>query len=203
MICIYNNKEHNGRLIDQETIVVRTYPVRLNAPNRRAVVQPRMQISKLQTYRHTNSEQIQACRPAGVKNYKLADVFMFFFFLFSFPSLFVSYSNKKHTRLPPHRHRTVQTCCLFFFKWNTSLTPYRHDETTSLPPHRQQNYKLAATQAQHKTTSLPPHRRNTKQRASSLQPHRRQNFFFAFFFSFLFRRHTGVVQNYKLAATQA
>ena len=67
MICIYNNKEHNGRLIDQETIVVRTYPVRWNAPNRRAVVQPRMQISKLQTYRHTlSSEQIQACRLACV-----------------------------------------------------------------------------------------------------------------------------------------
>ena len=47
MICIYNNKEHNGWLIDQEAIVVRTYPVRWNAPNRRAVVQPRMQISKL------------------------------------------------------------------------------------------------------------------------------------------------------------
>ena len=90
MICIYNNKEHNGRLIDQETIVVRTYPVRLNTPNGRAVVQPRMQISKLQTYRHTSSEQIQACRPAGVKNFMFAHVF--FFFLFSFPSLFVSYS---------------------------------------------------------------------------------------------------------------
>ena len=97
MICIYNNKEHNCRLIDQETIVVRTYPVRWNAPNRRAVVQPRMQISKLQTYRHTlSSEQIQACRPAGVKNYMLADAFYFYFspfplllcffsFLFFFP----------------------------------------------------------------------------------------------------------------------
>ena len=88
MICIYNNEEHNGRLIDRETIVVRTYPVRWNAPNRRAVVQPRMQISKLQTYRHTSSEKIQACRPTGVKNYMLADVF--FFFLFS-SSFFVSF----------------------------------------------------------------------------------------------------------------
>ena len=83
MICIY--KEHNGRLIDQETIVVRNYPVRWNAPNRHAVVQPRMQISKLQTYRHTlSSEQIQACRPAGVKNYMLADAFYFFFLPFPF-----------------------------------------------------------------------------------------------------------------------
>ena len=84
VICIYNNKEHNGQLIDQGTIVVRTYPVRWNAPNRRTVVQPRMQISKLQTYRHTlSSEQIQACRPAGVKNYMLADaLILFFFFLF-------------------------------------------------------------------------------------------------------------------------
>ena len=87
MICIYNNNEYNGRLIDQETIVVRTYPVRWNAPNRRAVVQPRTQISKLRT---TSSEQKQACRPTGVKNYMLAKVF--FFFPFSFPSLLLSYS---------------------------------------------------------------------------------------------------------------
>ena len=129
MICIY--KEHNGRLIDQETIVVRTYPVRWNAPNRRAVVQPRIQISKLQTYRHTlSSEQIQACRPAGVKNYMLADALIFFVSSFSFPSLFFSYCfffffSKNHTRLPPRRHRTVQNC-------HTGVV---------------QNYKLAATQA--------------------------------------------------------
>ena len=122
MICIYNNKEHNGRLIDQETIVVRTYPVRWNAPNRRAVVQPRMQVSKLQTYRHTSSEQIQACPPAGVKNYMLADIF-FLFLPFFFPSLFVSLYSlfffvfwKIHARLPPHRHRPVQNLLPIFFK---------------------------------------------------------------------------------------
>ena len=105
MICIY--KEHNGRLIDQETIVVRTYPVRWNAPNRRAVVQPRIQISKLQTYRHTlSSEQIQACRPAGVKNYMLADALIFFVSSSSFPSLFVSY-------------------CFFFF-FRKIIQGYRH-----------------------------------------------------------------------------
>ena len=125
MICIYNNKEHHGRLIDQETIVVRTYPVRWNAPNRRAVVQPRMQISKLQTYRHTlSSEQIQACRPADVKNYMLADAFyitsllflsFFVCFLF-FVSFLFFFFLKNHTRLPPHRHRTVQNLLPIFFK---------------------------------------------------------------------------------------
>jgi len=122
VICIYNNKEHNGRLIDQETIVVRTYPVRWNAPNRRAVVQPRMQISKLQTYRHTlSSEQIQACRPAGVKNCMLADAFYFFFFLFlSFFVcflFFVSFFFGKITQ--GYRHAGIEqckTCCLLFFK---------------------------------------------------------------------------------------
>ena len=109
MICIHNNEEHNGWLSDRETIVVRIYPVRWNAPNRRAVVQPRMQISKLQT---TSSEQKQACRPTGVKNYMLAE----FLFSFFFPSLFLSYSflEIKHTRLPPHRHRTVQNLLPFF-----------------------------------------------------------------------------------------
>ena len=90
MICIYNNEEHNGRLIDRETIVVRTYPVRWNAPNRRAVVQPRMQISKLQT---TSSEQKQVCRPTGVKNYMLAEVF-FSFFLSSFVSFLFFFGNQ-------------------------------------------------------------------------------------------------------------
>ena len=115
----YNNKEHNGRLIDQETIVVRTYPVRWNAPNRCAVLQPRMQISKLQTNRHRSSEQIQACRPTGVKNYMLADLFYFLsFFLSFFVSLFRSFflfSEIKHTRLSPHRHRTEQNLLPFFF----------------------------------------------------------------------------------------
>ena len=124
----YNNKEHNGWLIDQETIVVRTYPVRWNAPNRRAIVQPRMQISKLQTNRHTSSEQIQACRPTGVKNYMHGDVFHFLSF---FLSIFVSF--------------------LFFFLEikHTSLTPYRHDKTTSWPPHRHKRTsgKLIAPQA--------------------------------------------------------
>ena len=92
MICIYNNEEHNGRLIDRETIVVRTYPVRWNAPNRRAVVQPRMQISKLQT---TSSEQKQACRPTGVNNYMLAEVFFCFFFPFFFSFLFF-FGNQTH-----------------------------------------------------------------------------------------------------------
>ena len=121
MICIYNNEEHNGRLIDRETIVVRTYPVRWNAPNRRAVVQPRMQISKLQTYGHTSSERMQACCPTGVKNYMLADVF-FFFFPFFFPSLFLSYSfffffgNQTHkVTAPQDKHRTVQNLLPFFF----------------------------------------------------------------------------------------
>ena len=96
--------------------------MRWNAPNRRAVVQPRMQISKLQAYRPTlSSEQIQDGRPAGVKNYMLADAFYFLFF-FSFPSLFVSYSLfpfllffKNDTRLPPRRHRTVQNLLPIFF----------------------------------------------------------------------------------------
>ena len=102
--------------IDQETIVVRTYPVRWNAPNRRAVVQPRMQISKLQTYRHTSSEQIQACRPAGVKNYMLADVFMCFFSsFFSFLLCLFLILTKKNTQ--GYRHTGIEqykTCCLFF-----------------------------------------------------------------------------------------
>ena len=68
--------------------------MRWNAPNRRAVVQPRVQISKLQTYGHTSRQRIQACRPTGMKNYMLADVFffLFLFFPFFFPSLFLSYS---------------------------------------------------------------------------------------------------------------
>ena len=126
MICIYNNEEHNGRLIDRETIVVRTYPVRWNAPNRRAVVQPCVQISKLQTYGHTSSQRIQACRPTGVKNYMLTDVFFFFcfcFFPFFFPSLFLSYSffffffgNQTHkVTAAQDKHRTVQNLLPFFF----------------------------------------------------------------------------------------
>ena len=153
MICIYNNKEHNGRLIDHETIVVRTYPVRWNAPKRRAFVEPRMQISKLQTYRHTSSEQIQAYSSTGVKNYTRLPTFFFFFFPFFYPSFLRSFSLSfflslslscllaclfacflpsslppslsfflilfffleiKHTRLPPHRHRTVQNVLPFF-----------------------------------------------------------------------------------------
>ena len=88
--------------------------------------QPRMQISKLQT---TSSEQKRACRPTGVK--KLHACQGLFFFPFSFPSLFLSYSflEIKHST-------TVQNFLLFFFKWNTSLTPYRHDKTTSWPPHK-------------------------------------------------------------------
>ena len=68
-----------------------------------------MQISKLQT---TSSEQKQACRPTGVNNYMLAEVFFPFFF----PSFFLSYSflEIKLTRLPPQRHRTVQNFLLFF-----------------------------------------------------------------------------------------
>ena len=81
--------------------------MRWNAPNRRAVVQHRMQISKLQTYRHTSSKQIQTCRPAGVKNYMLADVF-FFSSLFPFLLCLCVLFLKKHTRFPPHRHRTAQ-----------------------------------------------------------------------------------------------
>ena len=90
--CIYNNKEHNGRLIHRENNIVRTYPVRRNEPNRRgAVVQPRMQISKLQT---TSSEQKQACRPTVVKNYMLAEVFSFF--LFFFVSFLFFFGNQTH-----------------------------------------------------------------------------------------------------------
>ena len=110
MICIYNNKEHNGRLIDQETIVVRTYPVRWNAPNRRAVVQPRMQISKLQT---TSSEQKQACRPTGVKNYMLAKVCFFFSFFLSIFVTFLFFFWKSNTQ--GYRHTGIeqyQTCSL-------------------------------------------------------------------------------------------
>ena len=81
--------------------------MRWNAPNRRAVVQHRMQISTLQTYRHTSSKPIQTCRPAGVKNYMLADVF-FFSSLFPFLLCLCVLFLKKHTRLPPHRHRTAQ-----------------------------------------------------------------------------------------------
>ena len=187
MICIYNNKEHKSRLIDQETIVVRTYPVRWNAPNRGAVVQPREQISKLQTNRHTSSEQIQACRLTGVKNYMLTNVF----FLFFFPSLFLSYSFffflKSNTQ--GYRHRGIEqnkTCCL-------TGTPYRHDKTTSWPPHRHKRT----------STSLSPHRPNTNTQADSHTGEKLQSC-----------RHTGVTQkstsllphrqqNYKLAARQA
>ena len=90
--CIYNNKEHNGRLIHRENNIVRTYPVGRNEPNRRgAVVQPRMQISKLQT---TSSEQKQACRPTVVKNYMLAEVFSFF--LSFFVSFLFFFGNQTH-----------------------------------------------------------------------------------------------------------
>ena len=75
-----------------------------------------MQISKLQT---TSSEQKQACRPTGVKNYMLAEVFFPFFF----PSLLLSYSflEIKHPRLPSHRHRTVQNLLPFFFQMKHKL----------------------------------------------------------------------------------
>ena len=207
VICIYNNKEHNGQLIDQDTIVVRTYPVRWNAPNRRTVVQPRMQISKLQTYRHTlSSEQIQACRPAGVKNYMLADALILFFFL-PFPfSLFcfVVFFGKI---TQGYRHAGIEqykTWCLFFFKWNTSLTPY----TGVIKPQ-------ACRHTGNKTTNVPPHRRNTKlQACRPTGIYKTTSFKLTatqatklllrfFFFLFFFRRHTGVVQNYKLAAPQA
>ena len=103
----------------------------------------------------------------------------------------------KTTSLPPHGRNTklqpcrptgvIQTTKLFFF---------------STPPHRRNTKLLACCHTgMIQNTSLPPHRRNTKQQALSLRPYRQQNFFLSFFF--LFRHHTGVVQNYKLTATLA
>ena len=134
MICIYNNKEHNGRLIDHETIVVRTYPVCWNAPKRRAFVEPRMQISKLQTYRHTSSEQIQAYSSTGVKNYTRLPTF-FFFFLFSILpsyvlSLFLSLSLSfllacfLPSSLPPSLSFFLILCV--FFSWKSNTQGYLH-----------------------------------------------------------------------------
>ena len=138
MICIYNNKEHNGRLIDHETIVVRTYPVRWNAPKRRAFVEPRMQISKLQTYRHTSSEQIQAYSSTGVKNYTRLPTF-FFFFPFFYPSFLRSFSlsfflslslsfllacllaSFLRPSLPP-----FLSFLFFFFSWKSNTQGYLH-----------------------------------------------------------------------------
>ena len=93
------------------------------------------------------------------------------------------HTGNKTTSLPPHRR-------------NTKLQACRHTgviQTTSLPPYRR-NTKLQACchTGTIQTTSSPHHRRNTKQQTLSLQPHRQQNNF-SFFFSSLFRRHTGVV----------
>ena len=162
-----------------------------------------MQIWKLQTYRHTSSEKIQACRPTGVKNYMLTDVFVFFsiflsfFVSFLFFFFFLFFLEIKHTRLPPHSTRIEQykTCCFFFFfKWNTSLTPYRHDKTTSCPSHRHKRT----------STSLSPHRLNTNTQADShtgnpenisSQGHRRK--------TTMLPPHRHNTKNYKLAAPQA
>ena len=143
MICIYNNKEHNGRLIDHETIVVRTYPVRWNAPKRRAFVEPRMQISKLQTYRHTSSEQIQAYSSTGVKNYTRLPTFFFFFsfFLSFLPTFFLSFflsfslslflacllacllASFLRPSLPP-----FLSFLFFFFSWKSNTQGYLHTD---------------------------------------------------------------------------
>ena len=112
-IAVYN-KEHNGRLTDQETIVVQTYQVRWNAPNRRAVVQTRMQISKLQTLPPHKQRTNTSLSPS--RRQKLHACRRFFFsslfpFLLCLCVLFLKKKKKKthtHTRLPPHRHRTVQ-----------------------------------------------------------------------------------------------
>ena len=92
-----------------------------------------MQISKLQT---TSSEQKQACRPTGAKNYMLAEVFFPFFF----PSLILSYPflEIKHTGLPPHRHRTVQNLLLFFF-FSNETQAYRHTGMIKPPAGRLTN----------------------------------------------------------------
>ena len=136
MICIYNNKEHNGRLIDHETIVVRTYPVRWNAPKRRAFVEPRMQISKLQTYRHTSSEQIQAYSSTGVKNYTRLPTFFFFFsfFLSFLPTFFLSLSLSLSCLLacllacflPSSLPPSLSFFLILFFSWKSNTQGYLH-----------------------------------------------------------------------------
>ena len=120
MICIYKNKEHNGRLVDQETIVTQCVGMH------RTGVQSYNPANK-QTYFHTSSEQIQACRPTG-------DVFFFNFFPVFFPSLVFSYSFSFfleiiHTQ--GYRHTGIEqykTCFLFF---QMKHKPYRLDITTS------------------------------------------------------------------------
>ena len=165
---------------------------------------------KFRNYKLTATQAANKYKLVALQAWKttsLPTLLCFFSSFFPFLLCLFLILTKKHKRLAPHRHRTVQNLLPIFFKWNTSLTPYRHDETDAcrhtgnktinLSPHRR-NTKLQACRPTGviQTTSLPPHRRDTKQRASSLQPHRRQNFFFAFFF----HRHN---TNYKLAAPQA
>ena len=82
---IYNNKEagyqQRGRLIIKRPLLSGlTQCVGMHRTGVQSY-SPACKISKLQTNRHTSSEQIQACRPTGVKNYMLADVFFFSFCL--------------------------------------------------------------------------------------------------------------------------
>ena len=69
------------------------------------------------------------------------------------------------------------------------------NKTKSLLPHRPRTKLQAYSETLAKTTNLPPHRRNFG-KTTSLPPHRRNT-------KLQTCRHTGVIQNYKLAATQA
>ena len=109
MICIYNKKEQRPR--------DHWYP---DLPGALECTEH----SCSRTAPHANFETTNYKQrtktnlsPTGVKNYMLAE----FLFSFFFPSLFLSYSflEIKHTRLPPHRHRTVQNLLPFFFSNET------------------------------------------------------------------------------------
>ena len=196
------NKEHNGRRVNRsrdhccpdcpgalectEQTCIRTAP------------HADFATTSLPPHKHKNTsfpslavnKQLQAYHPTGVKNYILAAVF-FFFLSFLISGFFWKSNTQAYPYtgiIKPQAGRLIgineqvqayiPTCRL---NSNIQANSHTGSKTTSLLPHRQRGKLQAYSHILAKTTSFPPHRRNTKLQAYS---------------------HTGVIQDYKLAATQ-
>ena len=160
-----------------------------------------MLILQPQAYRHTSIKTQAFPASQSTNNYKLITqqawktTFWppFFFFFLSF--LISGFFWKSNTQAYPYTgiikpqagrligineqvQAYIPTCRL---NSNIQANSHTGSKTTSLLPHRQRGKLQAYSHILAKTTSFPPHRRNTKLQAYS---------------------HTGVIQDYKLAATQ-
>ena len=150
----------------------------------------------------------QGYRHAGIEQYKTWCLFFFKWNTSLTPYTGVikpqacRHTGNKTTNVPPHRRNTKLQAC----------RPTGIYKTTS--------FKLTATQATKLLLRFfffsflfsSPHRRSTKLQACCPTGAKKTTSFkltatqatkLLLLFFFLFRRHTGVVQNYKLAATQA